>query len=368
MTRFEDGIPSASCSEMSYDPYGDVPAEYMNPPPLTLPQHIQVRKYPHQHTLPSHPPTHPPTQQRQQMPQQQQQQHMHMQSTSHMPYGNYAPQQNTIQQQQQPQAPPQQQPQQMNYVNIVHPSGRTVWVQVREGATLAQVKEDACRQLGLAEIGPMTRVTPMLDEVCPTPMPTPYTNDRTTTRAKNTQSAVDRQCMPNDTLYILPTTAANKPQELPSLYHEASQPVTPLVPSMPTTPLSAMSGSFTSAMYAAPHPTYSNSTPLSAAAPCMSPLPSLSPPHARTTRHAPMLHSFLRTTQAAPPTGSSRSWTTSLRRPQATCRRSSRRAASARSCSRTSRPPCSAASTAPPSSRPASACCRSSCCTRPETT
>ena len=129
MSRFpEENMSTAS--DVSFDPYGDLPVEYTNPPPLTAPQ----------------------------QPQQQQQQ-----PSAHMPYGNY--QQAHTMHVAQPM-----------YITVVHPSGRTAWVPVPDGASLNSVKEEACRQLGVQDATQLARVTPMLEDVChPQTLPSHHT-------------------------------------------------------------------------------------------------------------------------------------------------------------------------------------------------
>eukprot|EP01060_Flectonema_neradi_P000001 TRINITY_DN0_c0_g1_i1.p1 TRINITY_DN0_c0_g1~~TRINITY_DN0_c0_g1_i1.p1 ORF type:complete len:503 (+),score=123.28 TRINITY_DN0_c0_g1_i1:101-1609(+) len=137
-------------------------------------------------------------------------------STTHMPYGaSY---------------PGQMQQQQQQYISVVHPSGKVAWIPFQEGTSMAAMKEEAARQLRLnvQEGMQFARVTPMLED-----------------------TPVDRQCMANDVIYILPNTA--KQQEMqPQMYQQTEmvgQPGTPLIPSVPSTPLSASGNSFTSAMY-----------------------------------------------------------------------------------------------------------------------
>eukprot|EP01061_Rhynchopus_euleeides_P038965 TRINITY_DN6681_c0_g1_i1.p1 TRINITY_DN6681_c0_g1~~TRINITY_DN6681_c0_g1_i1.p1 ORF type:complete len:477 (+),score=159.91 TRINITY_DN6681_c0_g1_i1:54-1484(+) len=190
MARYQvdDGMSTAA-SDVSFDPYGDLPAEYTNPPPLTVPQ----------------------------------------QNNSHMPYGGSTNYSHTMHLA----------TAQPIYISVVHPSGRTAWVPVMDGASLSTVKEEACRQLGIQEVTQLARVTPMLDD-----------------------TPVDRQCMPNDTLYILPTKTET--QQAPTMYQElqASQPVSPIVPSMPSTPLS-MSGSFSGPSMYHNAPSFSNNLSVS---------------------------------------------------------------------------------------------------------
>eukprot|EP01059_Diplonema_ambulator_P007618 TRINITY_DN1709_c0_g1_i1.p1 TRINITY_DN1709_c0_g1~~TRINITY_DN1709_c0_g1_i1.p1 ORF type:complete len:478 (+),score=130.63 TRINITY_DN1709_c0_g1_i1:48-1436(+) len=174
----------SSASDMTYDPYAD--PEHMVPPPLAVPQHQQM-------SMPS----------------------MH---GTHMPYANYHGGHHQVQQ---------------AYMSVVHPSGRVVWVPLQEGGSLAGVKEQVARQLGLQEAFQIARVTPLLDD-----------------------TPVDRQCIPGDMVYILPTKM-DHPQQMFQHDVQASQPATPLLSSMPSTPLSASGASFTS-MYTMPQNTLHN--------------------------------------------------------------------------------------------------------------
>eukprot|EP01064_Diplonema_japonicum_P023520 TRINITY_DN33957_c0_g1_i1.p1 TRINITY_DN33957_c0_g1~~TRINITY_DN33957_c0_g1_i1.p1 ORF type:complete len:484 (+),score=100.82 TRINITY_DN33957_c0_g1_i1:54-1505(+) len=182
----EDGLSTSS--ELGFDPYADVP-EHMAPPPLAVPQH--------QHLGGS-------------------------MNGTHMPYASYS------------QAPA---PVQQAYMSVVHPSGRVAWVPMQEGGSVANVKEQVARQLGLQETFQMARVTPLLDD-----------------------TPVDRQCMPGDMIYILPNTKSENLQQMFPQDVQSSQPVTPLVSSMPSTPLSASGTSFTSMYHSTATASFPNST------------------------------------------------------------------------------------------------------------